>query len=79
MPRYTYQCESCDEYLEITHGMKEQPDPCECGEILTKIPSMPLNMKLKEGAKKVGDTVNSYIEDSRDDLAHQKKEMESKR
>ena len=79
MPRYTYQCETCDEYFEITHGMKEHPDPCECGQVLTKIPSMPLDMKLKESIKIVGDTVNSYIEDSRDDLVKQKKEMESKR
>jgi len=81
MPRYSYQCEPCDEYYEITHGMKESVDlHCiQCGESLSKIPSIPLGIKAKTTEKRTGNVVKSYIEDSKSDLKNQKKDLQDKR
>lgn len=81
MPRYCYSCEECEEYQEVTHGMKEVVDlECStCGEALVKVPSIPLDVKIKERQKRVGDEVNSFIEESRENLKEQRKEMENKR
>ena len=78
MPKYTYYCEKCDEHLLITHGMKEKPDPCECGEVLKKLPSMPLSLKRKSLKSKVGDVVESSIEEFKEDLKEQRKEVLNK-
>ena len=54
MPRYSYQCALCDEFFEISHGMKEDAPPCDCGEILTRVPSIPLDLKVKTTEKELG-------------------------
>ncbi len=79
MPRYSYRCESCEEFFEISHGMKEGAPPCDCGEDLTRIPSIPLDLKVKTTEKRTGNVVKSYIEDSKNDLKDQKKDLQDKR
>ena len=78
MPKYTYYCEKCDEHFLITHGMKEKPAPCECGEVLKKLPSIPLSLKTKSLKSKVGDVVESSIEEFKEDLKEQRKEVLNK-
>jgi ABC-type sugar transport system substrate-binding protein len=61
--------------------MGEEPELLceECEEPLTRVFSIPLNYKIKEAKKKVGDVVKSYIEDSREDLKNQVREMKENR
>jgi len=74
MPKYTYYCDRCEEHFSITHGMSEKAAPCECGEALRKLPSVPLSLKHKSVKKKVGDVVESSIEEFKEDLKEQRKE-----
>jgi putative FmdB family regulatory protein len=42
MPRYDYQCEECDNTIEVTHSMKEEfKEKCECGGNYEKLISPP--------------------------------------
>ena len=68
MPKYTYYCDQCDEYFSITHGMTESANPCECGEDLQKLPSVPLSLESKITKNKTGDVVKSSIEEFKKDL-----------
>ena len=79
MPRYSYQCELCDEFFELSHGMKEDAPLCDCGENLIRILSIPLDLKVKTTEKRTGNVVKSYIEDSKNDLKDQKKDLQDKR
>tara|TARA_R110000824_G_scaffold93073_2_gene225359 strand:+ start:17377 stop:17619 length:243 start_codon:yes stop_codon:yes gene_type:complete len=78
MPKYAYWCEACDVNYEFSHSMTERPElKCECEEVLVKIPSPPLNLKLKHKKSAVGSVVNSSIEEFKKDL--KKQQDESKR
>lgn len=79
MPKYTYFCDQCEEHFLITHGMTEEAEPCECGETLRKLPSVPLALKAKKSKNKVGDVVESSIEEFREDLKEQRKEALDKK
>jgi hypothetical protein len=61
--------------------MGEEPElSCEdCEEELVRVYSIPLNYKVKEVKNKVGDVVKSFIEDSREDLKNQVREMKENR
>tara|TARA_R110000824_G_scaffold224762_1_gene412432 strand:- start:294 stop:539 length:246 start_codon:yes stop_codon:yes gene_type:complete len=75
MPRYTYHCEECDKYFEVSHTMAERPTlECECGEGLVKSLSVPLSLKVHKMEVKVGDTVKSSIESFKKDLKEQQDE-----
>ena len=75
MPRYTYRCEECDKYFETSHGMTEIPSlNCECGEILVKVPSLPLLLEATKIDSKTGDVVKTSIEEFKKDLKEQRKE-----
>jgi len=79
MPRYTYHCEECDEYVEVSHGMKDCPDlRCDCDADLIKVPSMPLSLKVKKGDTKTGALVKSSIEEFKKDLKDQRNEASKK-
>ncbi len=80
MPRYIYKCEKCDIIYQIAHSIKEKLTDCEgCGSenTLKRIPTMPLVLNKTEGSQKqeVGTLVKEYIEETREDLKQEKREL----
>jgi len=80
MPRYTYKCRTCDFVFQIVHSIKEKLTDCEnCNttSTLQRIPSMPLILNKKQGEenREVGSFVKEYIENAKDDLREEKKEL----
>ena len=73
MPRYLYRCEKCNEESEYFHGISEKKIDCEkCGEkSLLKIPLFNGNIK-KEDQQKVGQVVENYIEEAREEIKREK-------
>jgi len=80
MPRYTYHCEECDNYYDISHSMTESVKlQCvECTQSLNKVPSVPLSLKVREIDAKTGELVNSSIEEFKKDLREQRQEASKK-
>mgnify|MGYP003110089977 CR=1 FL=1 len=82
MPRYQYHCNVCADTLEVTHSIKERLENCEsCSTSgsLKRIPGsfITFSKHEKEDAK-VGDIVESTIEEARRELEDQKKELNRK-
>ena len=77
MPKYVYNCNSCEEYFEVYHGMMETQEECiYCSEKdLHRVPQMPF-FKRPEVSKgdKVGDKTKAAIEENRAILDNAKKE-----
>jgi len=85
MPRYTYRCKRCEVVFDIRHSMSEELTDCtECENIntLEKVPStfVSLSQKTNELDKnlKVGHLTKQKIEEFREDLKQQKKEMKER-
>jgi len=80
MPRYTYRCEKCDNYYEISHSMTERMEwHCiQCSGSLDKAPSVPLSLKVKKIDAKTGELVKSSIEEFKRDLKDQRNEASKK-
>jgi len=74
MPKYTYHCEECENYYDITHSMSERADffCAECSGSLSKVPSVPLSLVPKKDIAKTGEVVKSSIEEFRRDLREQR-------
>ena len=79
MPRYNYKCLDCEHTFTAFHGMSEEPSPCtNCNSTsLKKLLSKPYFKTEKQdmSSNKVGDLVNSSIEEFRQDLKNQKENM----
>lgn len=76
MPRYQYHCEKCDGTFEYYHSMTEKIISCEvCNEeTLLKVPSFSGTIK-KESKQKVGSIVDSYIEETREEIKREKEQL----
>jgi len=61
MPKYTYHCEECENYYDITHSMTERN-------------AVPLSLVTRKVNARTGDVVKSSIEDFRKDLKEQRTE-----
>jgi putative FmdB family regulatory protein len=82
MPRYDYKCNKCDMIIEIVHPYKELVTNCpQCDSTdFNKVFFSPLNRVRPAGQSvKVGDEVNKAIEESRQDLEKQIKELQKNR
>ena len=79
MPRYTYHCEKCDNIFEYYHTMSEKKTECEvCKEqTLLKLPHFSGTIK-KQSTEKVGSIVESYIEETREEIRREKQDMRNK-
>ena len=82
MPRYVYKCQACEVVFQKVHSIKEKLKDCEeCDskETLQRIPSMPLVLTKKQDNEKrqVGSLVKEYIEDAREEIEQEKKELSS--
>jgi|TARA_R110000824_G_scaffold122128_3_gene278837 putative FmdB family regulatory protein len=80
MPKYVYECSSCEEVFEVRHSIKERLEDCslcEEGKTLTRIPSAPLIIKNKpmDNGSKAGSVVKEFIEDARREISSEKREL----
>jgi hypothetical protein len=79
MPRYVYECCSCEEQFEISHSMSHEQEECIlCKKIKTikKIPSFLLKKHSSIEAKsKPGRVVDEFIKDAKKDLQNQKRDL----
>ena len=79
MPRYTYRCDECESLLETVHSMGERLIRCEdCGaEALNRVPAT-LAKKRKKAVSQPGDKVKTFIEETRQDIRKEKKNLRSR-
>ena len=86
MPKYAYWCEECSQVFEVIHSYKEKQQDCIlCGKsgCVSKFLSHPVNVLKKgfknQGAKKTGSAVHKAIEENKQKLKKQKKDLKDKR
>jgi putative FmdB family regulatory protein len=77
VPRYTYRCDVCKKYFEVSHSISKKLTDCKCGEeaSLTRVPSLPFRVSTKEGKPKPGQVVKEFIEDAKKEISDYKKEI----
>jgi putative FmdB family regulatory protein len=82
MPRYAYTCDRCNvEFLTI-HSIDEVLETCkECAATgtLTKLLTKPSYGIKKRGADRVGKITEDFIEDSRQELKKQRRDLDKQR
>ena len=70
MPRYTYECGSCQDVFSALHSMKEKLETCEkCGESLKRIPSNFSHATLRSDNSTSKQRVEKYIEECKEQLS----------
>ena len=68
---------SCEEEFRVSHSMTENKKFVKCVKVLallTRVPSIFSNLKI-ERKQKVGNLVKEFIEESKEDLKEQKKDL----
>lgn len=82
MPRYRYQCEKCEDISTIFHLIGEQIElgcgVCEATGSLNKLlntTTIKKDSKYLEQEQKTGDLTKQFIEENREILKNQKKEI----
>ena len=78
MPIYNYQCSDCNKQFKIMHSMSEECN--ECGYCLSSnvtrvVVNISNDIDQSKYKSKAGDLVKSHIEEAREDIKKQKKEM----
>lgn len=68
MPRYVYECDSCNEVFQVSHSIKEKLEECECSGSLRRIPSMPSIIKVKTDGS-AARKVHKHIQEAKQELA----------
>lgn len=84
MPRYEYECDRCTEVIQIFHSMDESIDSCpDCGSAdIKKSFKTPIAFsarKEKERDRKAGELVEEFIQQSKEDLKNEKREVDKNR
>ena len=82
MPRYLYKCQNCEIFFQANHSIKEKLKDCEncqSADTLQRIPSIPfvIDKGKSEDKRPTGALVKEYIEDVRDELNQEKKDLSS--
>jgi len=80
MPRYSYICTNCENKVEASHSIDERLSSCESCKTDTlkkvlSIPNIVSNNSAPLTKHKNGDIVNEKIEEFRQDLKKQKREL----
>ena len=82
MPLYTYECGACKSIFDSRHSIKEPLPGCEsCGDVsqLRRIPPVPFILKKNENKPaKAGSVVKSFIEEAKQELKREKKELQER-
>ena len=83
MPKYRYRCQSCNYMFEIVHSIVERLADCNTCEVSGSLqreqftPTVNINRSVdKPDGSTVRERVEGFIEQSRDDLREQKREVE---
>ena len=82
MPIYVYQCGDCLGEWKESHLMCETVEDCfwcDSRNVNRKPSNFSFNSDKTESTKKVGDLTKEFIENSKDDLKNQKKELDKDR
>ena len=84
MPKYVYQCLECEQTFEVTHSFEERFDTCsqinehsQCtaSAKLERIPQHINFVKKKEKKMQVGQIVDDFIKNTKEEIKEYKKEM----
>ena len=79
MPRYTYECGTCEILFEKTHSMTEKLDDCEYCDSEKSLKRIPSSFRLvnedRNSSIRPGDVVRDHIEDAKKDIRQQKEDM----
>tara|TARA_R110002051_G_scaffold323545_2_gene417552 strand:- start:736 stop:1008 length:273 start_codon:yes stop_codon:yes gene_type:complete len=81
MPKYAYRCSECENEFETYHSISDKLRNCDLcfqisGETLIRIPSLTIKVVKKvNNNTKVGEVVNSHIEDARQELKKEKEKL----
>jgi len=82
MPVYVYECEECEEQFKVSHGMTENHEHCDLCDAtnIRRIPTMFTNLSKKiVRNNKTGDITKEFIENSKEELRNEKRELDGKR
>lgn len=81
MPIYKYNCEKCEEVTTVIHTFGDNLLTCpHCNEegCMTRLLNKPFISKKIENQSNVGDLTKKFIEENREVLEQQKKEIREK-
>ena len=73
MPRYVYECQTCQEIFEVTHSIKDRLERCDCADNgeLRRLPSMPIVLN-KQSDESAGKRVRAAIKEAKEELELEK-------
>ena len=82
MPKYTYECLSCDAVFEYRHGMEDRLKKCmkcESESLEKRVSDFSLGA-TKEGSseKPVGSEVKKFIEQTREEIKEEREDLSSR-
>lgn len=84
MPRYLYECQSCEKKFDVNHSItikykncSEIDEACECTGELVRVPSFSSVLKKRNhtDTKKTGQVTNDYITTAHNELKEQKQKL----
>ena len=82
MPKYIYECLSCETVLEVRHGMTEKLEKCtkcDSKEITKRISDFTLEHKESTNDKKeIGTEVKKFIENTREEINEERESLSSR-
>ena len=82
MPKYTYECLSCEAVFECLHSMTEVAESCakcDSTEIEKRVSDFTLKSPSEPSSSKpVGDEVKSYIENAKKEIKGEKQKLSSR-
>lgn len=83
MPRYSYRCTKCDKTFVTFHLADEDPPPCVgcnvAGGLVKLLNRFSTAITNNRGKEKVGQATEDFIKAAREDLKHQKQDLDRDR
>lgn len=81
MPKYTYECLSCDAIFEHRHAMSEKLEKCikcESEEIKKRVSDFSLDKKETPADKEAGSEVKKFIEETKKEIKGERDNLSSR-
>ena len=81
MPKYVYECLSCEVIFEHRHSMTEKLEKCiKCGsdEVEKRVSDFSLENKETPGSKETGSEVKKFIEETRKEIKGERDNLSSR-
>ena len=82
MPIYIYECLGCEEQFKVSHGMTEDYEKCDSCESddIRRVPTLFTNLTKKHIIKnRTGDLTKEFIENAKEELRQERKELDDSR